>query len=95
MKAIILSAGQGTRLLPLTARSPKCTVALQGRALIDWQIDQLAACGIDDVVVVTGFGAEHVEEVLRRRTDGGGRPYIIRSSRWRTTSPVAGWPALR
>ena len=72
MKAIILSAGQGTRLLPLTARSPKCTVALQGRALIDWQIDQLAACGIDDVVVVTGFGAEHVEEVLRRRTDGGG-----------------------
>jgi choline kinase len=70
MKAIILSAGQGTRLLPLTARSPKCTVSLQGRALIEWQIDQLSACGVEDVVVVTGFGAAHVEEVLRRRTDG-------------------------
>lgn len=70
MKAIILSAGQGTRLLPLTARSPKCTVSLHGRALIDWQIDQLLACGVEDVVVVTGFGAEHVEEVLRRRAGG-------------------------
>jgi len=70
MKAIILSAGQGTRLLPLTARSPKCTISVQGRALIDWQIDRLAACGVDDVTVVTGFGAEYVEDVLRRR--GGG-----------------------
>ena len=67
MKAIILSAGQGTRLLPLTARSPKCTVSLHGQALIDWQIDQLSTCGVDDIVVVTGFGAEHVEEALRRR----------------------------
>lgn len=67
MKAIILSAGQGTRLLPLTARAPKCTVSLHGRTLIDWQIDQLLACGVEDVVVVTGFGAAHVEEVLGRR----------------------------
>jgi len=76
MKAIILSAGQGTRLLPLTTHSPKCTVSLHGRALIDWQIDQLAACGIDDVVVVTGFGTAHVEKVLRRRA-GEGMPTTV------------------
>nr|MCU0936065.1 NTP transferase domain-containing protein [Gammaproteobacteria bacterium] len=42
MKAIILSAGQGKRLLPATERSPKCTVPLAGRPLIEWQLDHLA-----------------------------------------------------
>jgi choline kinase len=72
MKAIILSAGQGSRLLPLTARSPKCTILLHDRTLLDWQIDQLAACGVERVTVVTGFGAEHVEQVVGRR-DGRGK----------------------
>lgn len=69
MKAIILSAGQGRRLLPMTAHSPKCAVPVQGRALIDWQIDQLAKCGIDRVTVVTGFGADQVKHLLEGRDD--------------------------
>jgi choline kinase len=66
MKAIILSAGQGKRLLPLTERAPKCTVPVDKRPLIEWQIDGLAANGIDRIVVVTGFGAQHIERLLRR-----------------------------
>lgn len=69
MKAIVLSAGQGRRLLPLTESAPKCAVELQGRSLLDWQIDQLLACGIDEVVVVTGFHAERVDALLTRRQD--------------------------
>ncbi len=66
-KAIILSAGQGRRLLPLTAEKPKCALQIQGRALIEWQLGALEECGVRRVTVVTGFGAEEVEDVLARR----------------------------
>ena len=67
MKAIILSAGQGKRLLPLTADCPKCILPVQGRSLIEWQIDELAKCGIDQVTVVLGFRADKVERILCER----------------------------
>ena len=67
MKAVILSAGQGKRLLPLTADCPKCILPVQGRSLIEWQIDELAKCGIDQVTVVLGFRADKVERILRER----------------------------
>jgi len=67
MKAVILSAGQGKRLLPLTADCPKCILPLKGRSLIEWQIDELAKCGIDQVTVILGFRADKVERVLRER----------------------------
>ena len=64
MKAIILSAGQGRRLLPLTERVPKCVLPVRGRPLIGRQIDTLARCGVTDVTVVVGFAAEAVEATL-------------------------------
>lgn len=69
MKSIILAAGQGRRLLPLTTDLPKCLLEVQGQALIHWQLDALAAAGCDEVVVVVGFGAEQVEAVLARRPE--------------------------
>jgi choline kinase len=67
MKAVILSAGQGKRLLPLTADSPKCILPIMGQTLIEWQIDELAKCGIDQVTVVLGYRADKVERILRTR----------------------------
>ncbi|MGI9592682.1 MAG: NTP transferase domain-containing protein [Myxococcota bacterium] len=68
MKAIILSAGQGTRLGRLTADRPKCLLPVRGEtSLLRVQLDVLAACGVDDVRVVTGFGAELVDAELRTR----------------------------
>jgi choline kinase len=64
VKAIILSAGQGRRLLPLTERLPKCILPVCGRPLIGWQIDTLARCGIGEVTVIVGFGAAPVETLL-------------------------------
>jgi L-glutamine-phosphate cytidylyltransferase len=63
-KAIILSAGQGSRLLPLTAELPKCLIELSGKTLIAWQIDALFANGVTDIHVVTGFMTERVEAEL-------------------------------
>ncbi|NFV81766.1 phosphocholine cytidylyltransferase family protein [Magnetospirillum aberrantis SpK] len=70
-KAIILSAGQGKRLLPFTAQRPKCLLPLGGRTVLEWQIAALAANGVEEVVVVTGFEAQAVETVIRARADDG------------------------
>ena len=60
-KAVVLSAGQGKRLLPLTQSRPKCLVDLNGRSVLAWQLQALQAAGVGEAVVVTGFGAEAVD----------------------------------
>ncbi len=67
MNAVILSAGQGKRLLPLTADRPKCTIPIHGQSILEWQIRTLLSCGIQSIQVVVGFGAERVESLLMER----------------------------
>ena len=62
--AIILSAGQGSRLLPLTADKPKCLIEFAGKSLLRWQVEVLAANGVTDISVVTGFKSDVVEAEL-------------------------------
>jgi choline kinase len=71
-KAIILSAGQGRRLLPLTADRPKCLLDLAGRTLLEWQLDALLSAGVGQVSVVVGFHGEAVESLIARRYAGRG-----------------------
>ena len=70
MKAIILSAGQGSRLGHLVDDRPKCLIDFGGRTLLDRQLDTLAANGIDEVVVVTGFRDDQIEAAIAARTGG-------------------------
>jgi len=67
VRCIILSAGQGRRLLPLTAEVPKCVLSIGGQSLVERQITQVMKCGINQVTVVVGFGADRVEQVVRDR----------------------------
>jgi choline kinase len=62
--AIILSAGQGSRLLPITALRPKCLVEVAGRTLLAQQLEALAAAGIAGATVVTGYRHRQVQEAL-------------------------------
>ncbi len=62
MKAVILAAGLGTRLEPITNEIPKCMVEVGGVPLIDRMIDEIDRVGITDIIVVTG----HMSEVLER-----------------------------
>ena len=61
MKAIILAAGEGSRLQPYTLDRPKCLVEVAGVSLIDRQISILQSCGIDEVVVIGGYRSEMLE----------------------------------
>jgi choline kinase len=70
MKAIILSAGQGSRLGHLVDDRPKCLIDFNGRTLLDRQLDTLQANGVREAVVVTGFHDELVREAIERRSGG-------------------------
>ena len=64
MKVVILSAGQGRRLSPLTDDRPKCLVNLSGRSVLHWQLENLRSVGVREAVVLTGFGAALVDEEI-------------------------------
>ncbi len=66
-RAIILSAGQGRRLRPMTESIPKCALRINGQAIIEWQIDILLEAGIPRITVVLGHGAGYVEQLLLKR----------------------------
>jgi choline kinase len=55
---LILAAGRGTRLEPLTRDLPKCMVPLHGRPLVAWQVDAARAAGVERIVLATGYMAE-------------------------------------
>ncbi|MDE6958238.1 MAG: phosphocholine cytidylyltransferase family protein [Helicobacter apodemus] len=65
MKAIILAAGFGSRLIPLTQNNPKCMVEYQGRKIIDYEITALREAGISKIAVVGGYLFEVLSAYLQ------------------------------
>ncbi|MGJ8563650.1 MAG: sugar phosphate nucleotidyltransferase [Alphaproteobacteria bacterium] len=70
MRAIILSAGRGSRLLPLTTDRPKCLLPIGMTTVLGMQLDTLFKYGIEKVTVVTGFNEHMVEEEISSRQNG-------------------------
>lgn len=66
--AIILAAGLGTRMRPLTETLPKPLIPVRGRPLIDWCLDWLSEAGIADVVINTSYRAAQLEGYLQPRS---------------------------
>ncbi len=71
VKSVFLAAGLGTRLRPLTLRTPKCLVQIQGRPLLDYWFDAIAAAGIRDVLINTHYLADQVRSYLERKREAG------------------------
>ncbi|WP_026350090.1 nucleotidyltransferase family protein [Bordetella sp. FB-8] len=68
MRALLLCAGLGTRLRPLTDFLPKCLVPINGRPLLDFWIDRLFSQGVDEVLINTHHHASLVANYLARST---------------------------
>ncbi len=63
MKALLLAAGFGTRLLPLTSTTPKCLVPIGGKPLLQHWLESLAAsCQFEEVIINTHYLAEKVDQ---------------------------------
>ncbi|HOI83913.1 MAG TPA: NTP transferase domain-containing protein, partial [Campylobacterales bacterium] len=65
MKAIILAAGQGKRLRPLTDDRPKCMVEYRGKPIVDYILSAMKDVGIDDIAVVGGYKIDVLKEYLK------------------------------
>lgn len=75
-RAMVMAAGLGTRMRPLTETTAKPLLPVAGRTLLDRALDHLADAGVETVVVNTHWQRERVLEVLAART----RPTIIESN---------------
>lgn len=69
MKAIILAAGQGTRLKPLTLNQPKCMVKVNGKTIIERQLKTFESIGITkrDIIIIDGYKADVLEKFLHSK----------------------------
>ena len=65
MKALILAAGVGSRLAPLADHLPKCLVEVNGIPILMKQIENLHACGITDITVVSGYLSHVLASAVR------------------------------
>lgn len=63
-RAVIIAAGFGSRLVPVTLNTPKPLVRVNGKRIIDGIIDALLAAGIDDIVIVRGYLSEQFDQLL-------------------------------
>lgn len=64
MKAMILAAGLGTRMRPLTNHTPKPLINVLGKPLIEYHLEKLSAAGITDVVINHAYLGEQIEEFV-------------------------------
>lgn len=83
MKAMLLAAGLGTRMRPLTDRTPKPLLPVAGRPLLAWHLEKLAAAGFRDVVVNCAWLGEQIEAFI-----GDGSQFGLRVSVSREAEPL-------
>lgn len=68
MKAFFLAAGEGTRLRPLTLKTPKCLVPLLGRPLIEYWFDLFELYGIEEILINTSYLADKVQQYVNKNS---------------------------
>lgn len=64
MKAIIIGAGRGQRLMPLTEDDPKCFAPIAGRRIVDWNLESLRQGGLEQIVFIGGWQIDKVRRAL-------------------------------
>ena len=66
VKAIILAAGRGKRMMPLTNDRPKCLLKAGLKTILQAQLDSLVSCGIDNIIIVIGYLGQMIEDFVNQ-----------------------------
>ena len=61
MRAIIIGAGRGSRLMPTTENAPKCFAEIQGKRILDWTVEALKGGGCTEICFIGGYRIEAVQ----------------------------------
>jgi len=80
MKTVILAAGAGSRLKPLTDHLPKCLLTVGGKSILEMTIENLVATGNPEIIIVTGYLEEKIREFIKHRFPQLNVTFIFNSS---------------
>src|SRR5690606_15301721 len=69
MIGVILAAGVGSRLRPMTNNKPKCLVTTAGKAILQYQIDAYREAGIDQLVIIVGYEGNAIRQYCKHIKD--------------------------
>ena len=96
MKAVILAAGQGTRIRAVHGERPKCLIEVDDTTILDHQLEALSTVGIKDVAIVVGYEKEQIiNHVTSRRPSSVQRIHFIENPAFAITNNVYSlWLAL-
>ncbi len=73
MKAVILAAGRGTRLMPLTNEMPKAMIKVNGKPLLEIIVDQLRSVGVKEIIIIVHYLKEVIEDYF-----GNGKKFAVK-----------------
>jgi len=89
MKAVILAAGQGTRIRSVHGEHPKCLIEVDETTILDHQLDALSMAGINDVAIVVGYEKEQVVAHIRdKRLSYDQRIHFIQNPAFAITNNI-------
>jgi len=85
MKAIILAAGKGKRLAPITNRIPKALINIGGKTILERLFGVLSECGVSDVLIVVGYLEEQIRTFVKNYNDNDINIEIISNKEYEST----------
>jgi choline kinase len=92
--AILLCAGLGSRLLPLTADRPKCLIEVGGRTILEHQVEALRAAGVGGVTIVGGYRFDRLAAFVTDRWNAAERPELVLNPFYAISSSIGSvWAA--
>ena len=77
MKAVVIAAGKGIRLRPLTDEIPKCLAEVKGRPLLEWVLEKITGAGVEEVNLIVGYRRELIEDHFGPEFGGVKLNYLV------------------
>ena len=95
MKAVILAAGQGTRIRSVHGEHPKCLIEVDGSTILDHQLEALSMAGINEIAIVVGYEKEQIISYVRTKSLINQRIHFIDNPAFAITNNIYSlWLAL-
>lgn len=95
MKAVVLAAGQGTRIRSVHGEHPKCLIEVDGSTILDHQLEALSMAGINDIAIVVGYEKKQIISYLRSKSLINQRIHFIENPAFAITNNIYSlWLAL-
>lgn len=95
MKAVVLAAGQGTRIRSVHGEHPKCLIEVDGSTILDHQLEALSMAGINEIAIVVGYEKEQIISYVRTKSLVNQRIQFIENAAFAITNNIYSlWLAL-